>query len=191
MNQHGRAKKCCQRESIKKAAFLTLFLFLAATLIAPAQALGAGDNKFQPGDKAPDFTLKDLSGKDISLSSFAGKKVVLLTFFALRCGTCLMEAPYLEKTYQKLSGEDMTLLSVNTDGVDVQTAKDTMKDVGFKVTYPILLDPDFIASDTYTNFLVPLTLVIDRKGIVRYIHAGFQPGDEKKYEKAIRKAMKR
>ena len=51
------------------------------------------------------------------------------------------------------------------------------------------MDPDFTASDTYTNFVVPHTLVIDRKGIIRYVHTGFEPGTEKQYEAALVKAL--
>lgn len=83
----------------------------------------------------------------------------------------------------------MVLLAINADGVDAKIAVETMKDVGFDVTYPVLLDPDFQVTDTYTNFLVPLTIVIDKGGIIRYIHTGFEKGTEKEYEKAIKKAL--
>ena len=64
-----------------------------------------------------------------------------------------------------------------------------MKDVDASPSYPVLLDLDFTVSDTYTNFVVPHTLVIDRKGIVRYVHTGFEPGEEKQYEAALVKAL--
>jgi peroxiredoxin len=170
------------------AAALALSLGLLAPAFNQVQAFD-DSQKFKVGDKAPDFTLKDLEGGEVRLSSFAGNKVVLLTFFALRCSTCLMEAPYLEKTHRKYKDRGVIILSVNTDGVDAATAARTMKDVGFDSTYTILLDQEFTVTDTYTNFLVPLTLVIDKDGIIRYIHTGFDPGDEKKYEKAIKKAL--
>jgi len=147
-----------------------------------------GEEKFKVGDKAPDFTLNNLDGEPVSLSSFAGEKVVMLAFFALRCGTCLMEAPYLEIFHKKYDGQ-MALLAINIDGVDAVTTSETMKDVGFDITYPVLLDPEFQATDTYTNFLVPLTVVIDKRGIIRYIHTGFKKGTEKEYEKALVKAL--
>lgn len=163
---------------------------VALTAPAPRTAQAFDDTqKFKAGEKAPDFTLEDVAGNEVRLSSYEGRKVVLLTFFALRCGTCLMEAPYLEEIHQHYKGKGAVVLSVNTDGVDAETALRTMKDVGFKSTYPILLDPEFTVTDTYTNFLVPLTLVIDKEGIIRYIHTGFDPGEERKYEKAIRKAL--
>jgi peroxiredoxin len=44
-------------------------------------------------------------------------------------------------------------------------------------------------TDVYTNFLVPLTLVIDKAGVVQYIHTGFEKGTEKHYEDAVKKAL--
>jgi len=173
----------------RTAAVLALSLSLLALALLPGRALGSEDQKFQPGEKAPDFTLKDIAGAEVSLSNFAGKKVVLLTFFSLRCSTCMVEAPYLEEIYRKSGGESMVVLSVNIDGVDANTAVQTMKDVGMETTYPVLLDPDFAVTDTYTNFIVPLTIVIDREGVIRYIHTGFEPGDEREYAKVVKQAL--
>jgi peroxiredoxin len=177
------------RRLAKTASILAAALLIPALVCHPAGAFDMDAQKFKPGDAAPDFTLKDIAGNEVSLSDYAGKKVVLLAFFAVRCGTCLAEAPHLEKIHLKYAEKDVVLLSINTDGIDASLAVQTMKDVGFETTYTVLLDPEFVATDTYTNFLVPLTLVIDREGIVRYIHSGFKDGDEKEYEKAIRKAL--
>jgi len=171
------------------ASLLAAALVLPALVCLPAHAFDMDAQKFKPGDTAPDFTLKDIAGNDVNLSDYAGKKVVLLAFFAVRCGTCLAEAPYLEKTHQKYAGKDFVLLGINTDGINASLAAQTMKDVGFETTYTVLLDPDFTVTDVYTNFLVPLTMVIDKKGIVRYIHSGFKNGDQKEYEKAVKKAL--
>jgi hypothetical protein len=64
-----------------------------------------------------------------------------------------------------------------------------MKEVGLSVDFTILLDTEFSITDTYTNFLVPLTLVIDKKGMIQFIHTGYQTGDEKAYEKAAVRAL--
>jgi peroxiredoxin len=177
----------------RPVAFLAvsaLLLLVLTPVFSSVQAsdIAFGEEKFKIGDKAPDFTLNDLEGQPVSLSSFAGKKVVMLAFFALRCGSCLMEAPYLEELHKKYVGQ-FALLAINIDGVDAMTTTETMKQVGFDVSYPVLLDPDFLATDTYTNFLVPLTLVVDKGGIIRYIHTGFEKGTEKEYEKALKKAL--
>jgi peroxiredoxin len=73
--------------------------------------------------------------------------------------------------------------------VDAAATKSIMKEVGVSPSYPVLVDPDFTASDTYTTFVVPHTLIIDRKGIIRYVHTGFEPGTEKQCEAALVKAL--
>ncbi len=182
------ARSCLRRAAGALPALLAALVLLAAWPAA-ARAGFDSDNKFQPGDAAPDFTLQDVSGREVTLSSFKGEKVVLLAFFALRCSTCLAESPHLEELHSKYGGKDVVVLAVNTDGVGGDLAARTMKDVGFNVTYTVLVDPEFAVTDTYTNFLVPLTIVIDRKGIIRFFHTGYEKGAEKQYEKALKKAL--
>jgi len=171
---------------------LTLAALAAAALLAlaaPARAASMADGKFRPGDQAADFTLQDTAGNSVTLSQVLEQDVVLLAFFAMRCGTCLAEAPYLEQIHDKFDGKGMRLLAVNTDGVSAEVLAETLKSVGVTMSYTVLLDPEFAVSDAYTNFVVPLTLVIDRAGVVRYVHSGFETGVEKEYEKALRAAM--
>jgi len=156
----------------------------------PARAEGAfGEEKFKVGDKAADFTAPDLDGKKFTLSSYAGEKVVLLNFWGLRCGACIEEIPHLNAIHGKYKDRGLVILGVGTDGVDSTIVRSTMKEVGISADYTLLLDQDFTITDTYTNFLVPLTLVIDKGGLVQYIHTGYEKGDEKKYEQAIVKNL--
>jgi peroxiredoxin len=166
------------------------FLLSMVVAAAPASAEGPlGQEKFKAGDTAPDFTVKDLAGKDVKLSSYKGAKVVLLNFWGLRCGACLEEMPYLEDLHKRYAGQGLAVLGVDTDGVDAATIKETMAEVKVSVSYPLLIDPDFTVTDQYTNFLVPLTIVIDKKGVISYIHTGFEKGTEKHYEAAVKQAL--
>lgn len=180
-------KVACRIVAALSAALLLGFLLAPP---APARAESAlGQNKFKVGDAAPDFAIPDLAGKQVKISDFTGKNVVLLNFWGLRCGACLEEMPYLEAIHKQYSSKGLVTLGVDTDGVDTQTVIDTMKDVGVSVSYRVLIDPEFMATDLYTNFLVPLTIVIDRKGVIQYIHTGFEKGREKEYEDAVKKAL--
>ena len=167
-------------------------LFAALLAGAPSRlaAEGMGDQQeFKPGDKAPEFVAKDLAGKEVKLSAFAGKQVVLLNFWGLRCGACLEEMPYLEVIGKTYADKGLVVLGVDTDGVDVKTIVETLTEVKVSVSYPLLVDEEFKITDVYTNFLVPLTIVIDKGGVVRYIHTGFEKGTEKHYEDAVKKAL--
>ena len=161
-------------------------LATAAVPTALAEELAA---KFKIGDTAPDFTLQEIGGRQVQLSKANKGKVVLLAFWSLRCGACIQEVPFLEQLHKSYGGKGVAVLSVVTDGVDATATKTIMNEVGVAPSYPVLVDPDFTASDTYTTFVVPHTLVIDRKGIIRYVHTGFEPGTEKQYEAALVKAL--
>ena len=160
----------------------------ALATVPTARAEGMAE-KFKVGDTASDFTLQEIGGRQVQLSSVNKGQVVLLAFWSLRCGACIQEIPFLEQLHKSYGGKGVTVLSVVIDGVDAAATKTIMKEVGVSPSYPVLVDPDFAASDAYTNFLVPHTLVIDRKGIIRYVHTGFEPGTEKKYEAALAQAL--
>jgi len=172
-----------------KALIPVCALAAALALGVPAATASMGDDKFKPGDVAPDFTVKDTKNNDVTLSAFKGAKVVLLNFWGLRCGACLEEMPYLEDISKRYKDKNVVVLGVDTDGVGAEDVNATLAELSMTITYPLLLDPEFKVTDTYTNFLVPLTIVIDRKGIVQYIHTGFEKGTEKVYEDAVKKAL--
>lgn len=117
--------------------------------------------------KAQDFKLKDLSGNEVSLSSFKGKNV-LLNFWATWCPPCKSEMPDMEKLYQETKDSDLVILAVNI-GED----RDTVK--GFidknKYNYRILLDSDTSVSEKYTITSIPTTYLIDKDGnIVPFVN---------------------
>jgi peroxiredoxin len=178
------------RRRLKTAALLAAVVMAALGAAVPAGAeSGFGEEKFKVGDKAADFTTVDLDGAQVTLSSYQGQKVVLLNFWGLRCGACIEEIPHLNVIHDKYKDKGLVVLGVDTDGVDAETVVSTMKEVGLNPVYTILLDVEFTITDTYTNFLVPLNLVIDKDGIVQYIHTGYAEGDEKDLDKAVAKAL--
>ena len=174
-------------------AGLALAVVLLGSPAPHARAEGQlGEEKFKPGDKAPELEKAFfLDGSPVKLASLGGTKVLLLNFWGLRCGACLEEIPYLNVLANKYAAKGLVVWGANTDGADATTVRDTLKSLRVEVGYPVVLDPEFSVADTYTNFLVPLTLVIDRAGVVRYIHTGFEPGMEKQYEDAVVAALGR
>jgi thiol-disulfide isomerase/thioredoxin len=81
-----------------------------------AQTLGAGIDvamKTNYGSKAPDFSLDDVSGKKISLSSFKGK-YVFVDFWASWCHPCREETPYVKKAYAKYRANGLEILSITS-----------------------------------------------------------------------------
>ncbi|MFE4813016.1 TlpA disulfide reductase family protein [Peribacillus simplex] len=116
------------------------------------------------GAKAPDFSLKTLDGKQVELSDYKGKKV-MLNFWATWCPPCKKEMPDMEK-YAQQAGDDVVVLAVNIDPEnDVQAF---VEDNG--ITFTIPLDSQSAknpVNERYKILSIPTTYFIDKKGIIR------------------------
>ena len=136
--------------------------------------------------KAPNFTLKSNTGKNIKLSELRGQ-VVLLNFWASWCGPCRQEMPLLEKLQKRYSALGFTVLGVNVEE-DSSKAKSLLKDI--PVSFPILFDMQNTVSKQYNVSAMPSTVMIDRNGNMRYLHKGYKPGDEAQYKKWVKPLVK-
>ena len=136
-------------------------------------------------EKAPDFTLKDMNGKTVSLSDFRGK-VVLVTFWATWCTPCKAEMPHFQRMYKAHKGDGLVILGISIDDAKMASKiKPTVKMK--KLTYPILLDPETeVVSMFNPSKNVPFSVLINRVGEIERTHAGYKPGDEVELEKEIK-----
>ncbi len=123
------------------------------------------------GQKAPDFTLKDLDGNQVSLSSYKGK-VVILAFWAAWCPPCKEELQSLNRLYNMYKGRGLVVLAVSSDK-SLSTVREFIE--ANRVSYTVLFDDKLAVSrDTYKAFMVPTTFVIDRRGTIFKKHFGEQ-----------------
>jgi DsbE subfamily thiol:disulfide oxidoreductase len=111
---------------------------------------------------APDFTLAGPDGRKISLKDFRGK-LVILNFWASWCGPCRSEMPTMVKLHHEFRGKDFEIVAVNV--------KDKREDAlafmkSMKVTFPVMMDPEGEAGLLYGAFGMPITYLIDAKGVV-------------------------
>ncbi|GAA3915591.1 TlpA disulfide reductase family protein [Chitinophaga oryziterrae] len=86
----------------------------SAQQMAGAEQEDANMTSVKIGQEAPDFSLPDLSGKKVSLSSFRGK-YVLVDFWASWCKPCRMENPNVVKAYNEYKNKNFTVLGVSLD----------------------------------------------------------------------------
>lgn len=135
---------------------------------------------------APDFTLRSLDGPNQRLSEQRGD-VVLINFWASWCGPCRQEMPLLDELNRKYEPMGFKMFGINVEE-DSSAAEQMLSEVG--VGFPILFDPDNKVSEAYRVIAMPTTVVINRDGEVSYVHHGYKPGDEQKYQEAIRKAIR-
>jgi peroxiredoxin len=154
---------------------------MAAIVIASAGAFAADS-----GGPAPSFSLTDLSGKPGALSQYKGN-VVMVNFWATWCGPCQQEMPLLDQMYKKYKPAGFTLIGINVDK-EAPPVKELL--ARKPVSFPVLLDPANQVSKAYHVDEMPSTVIVDKKGQIRYIHRGYKPGDENEYQDRIRQLIR-
>ncbi len=120
----------------------------------------AGDGVNQP---APDFTLTDMQGNQVTLSQLRGN-VVLLNFWATWCPPCREEMPSMEELHQRYKNQGLVLLAVNVEAEGYEAVSRFLP--GKDYTFPILLDSAAEVQNQYKVFRFPETFIIDRNGMV-------------------------
>lgn len=153
----------------------------------PKKRSGFERGVVQIGDEAPNFTLRDLSGNVMSLSQLRGK-VVLLNFWATWCGPCRVEMPAMEQLYRTLSRREFEILAVSTDSQGAAVTRPFQREMGF--TFPILHDSEYRVGLTYGARSIPLTFMVDRRGIVRQKIFGARDWDSPEARDLIHELMK-
>ena len=112
---------------------------------------------------APDFTVTDKNGNEVSLSDFAGKPVVL-NLWASWCSPCKSEMPAFDAAYAEY-GNDIVFMMVNlTDGQGetLTTAKRFLETVDYE--FPVYFDTDLEVAMNYSIGSIPVTYFIDSNG---------------------------
>jgi thiol-disulfide isomerase/thioredoxin len=155
---------------------------MAAIVITSAAFAASGDAT----GPAPAFTLNGLSGQPGALSQYKGQ-VVMVNFWATWCGPCQQEMPLLDQMYKKYKPAGFTLIGVNVDK-EAPAVKELL--ARKPVSLPVLLDPANQVSKAYHVDEMPSSVIIDRKGEIRYIHRGYRPGDENEYQDRIRQLIR-
>ena len=120
-----------------------------------------------PANIAPDFTMLDMDGNEVTLASFFGKPIVL-NFWASWCGPCKMEMPEIQKFYDKY-GQQIHFLLVSVDE-SLDAAKTLISDSGY--TFPVYFDTTSVGAYTYGASSIPLTFFIDAEGNLTAYYMG-------------------
>lgn len=164
------SKKTIRLIFSRKACLIILFIivvsigsglhYIESSRAENNYARNLGIQEYLKPSEARNFTLKDVLNKKTNLKSYRGK-VVMLTFWATWCNPCRMEMPSMEKVYQQFKDKGFIILSV-ASGDNKEDVSSFMKE--YNLTFPALLDYDYVVSDNYKVWAVPTTYFINAKG---------------------------
>ncbi len=134
---------------------------LILLVIAPISADGQ--------KQAPSLVLKDLQGRTLRLSDYKGK-VVLINFWATWCPPCLAEIPELIKWQREYRRSGLQIIGITYPPKQLSQVRRFIKKL--KVNYAIVMGTRELRAQFDEGETLPLTVVIDRAGVIREIIQG-------------------
>ncbi len=136
---------------------------VVADVAAPSpEAAAVQEEEGTFGPEAPDFTLTDLSGKEVSLSALRGQ-VVVLNFWATWCPPCREEIPSFVKLQKELQKQGVQFVGVSLDEEGFEVVRPFAKE--YKINYPLLVDEGWTVASRYgATEALPTTVLINRNG---------------------------
>lgn len=120
------------------------------------------------GAAAPEFSLKNLKGEDVSLAAAQGHPL-LLNFWATWCGPCRVEMPAIQARYQTHQDKGLLVYAIDID--EPQSAVDDFAKA-FGLTFEVLLDPGGQVNNAYKVLGYPTSYFVDSQGVIQVIHIG-------------------
>jgi peroxiredoxin len=151
--------------------------------IAFGAASAQADPAYVPlGHEAPDFALHAIVGGNVRLSEHRGD-VIVLSFWGSRCTPCRAQLAALNRSLSTYRSAGLQVYGVSVDD-DQNRARAFAH--GESVTFTLLLDPDKTVSRAYLVDNLPMTVLIDRSGIVRYVLRDYNAKSEELYLQQLR-----
>jgi thiol-disulfide isomerase/thioredoxin len=139
------------------------FICIVILLVAlPLSTLGQNN-------KAQALALKDLRGRTLKVSDYQGK-VVILNFWASWCPPCRAEMPNLIKWQREYRGRGLQVVGITYPPYELREVRQFTRKL--KVNYPVTIGTEETRKLFFQGDTLPLTIVIDREGIIREVIEG-------------------
>jgi peroxiredoxin len=141
------------------------------------------------GELAPAISLKDTTGRSVTLEEALNKGPVLAAFFKVSCPTCQFTFPFLERMYETYGNDGFTFLGVSQD--DAADTREFAQEFGVK--FPLLVDDEstYTASNEYGITNVPSVFLISQDGKILERSVGFGKRDLENMAKEAARATNR
>jgi cytochrome c biogenesis protein CcmG/thiol:disulfide interchange protein DsbE len=157
-----------------------------ASASAEGAASSGGGNHPLVGQKAPDFTVAALNQKgSVTLSKYAGK-VAIVDFWATWCEPCKKSFPKLQDLYVKYKASGLEMVAISEDDEN-NGIKDFAETYGAK--FPVGWDDGKTIAGKWQIPNMPSTFIVDKTGIVRFVHLGYRDGEEQEIEKEVKSLL--
>ena len=161
---------------------VTAAVWALALLLVAAPGFGSEPPYALIGQAAPDFALHAATGDNVRLSEHRGE-VVVLSFWSSRCTSCRTQLAALNRSFATYRSAGLSVYGVGVDDDPVQ-ARDFARTAG--VDFTLLLDPAKAVSRTYQVDNLPMTVLIDRNGTVRYVLRDYSKASSTLYLQQLR-----
>lgn len=158
------------RKGLVVVAALTSLLLVIST----AAALNVGA-------RAPEIGLRDLGGNNIRLAALRGK-VAIVDFWASWCVPCREEFPVLARLHASYNAQGLVVVGVSVDR-ELSNVRDFLRRT--PASFTIVHDSAHAVADRYRPATMPTSFIVDRRGVVRFVHAGFRAPDAARMEHEV------
>jgi peroxiredoxin len=164
-------------------SFAFVAVFLVLTLATGTTSATGGDRRRQ----APDFALQTLEGRTVRLSALRGKKVVLLNFWATWCPPCRQEMPTLQQLYTDYKKRGLEILAIDSEPAAKAAVRAFVQEL--RLTFPVLLDPQREVSRQYRVPGLPVSVLIDRDGVIRHMGVGYRNWTDQEAKRDVERLL--